>query len=82
MHDLGLDDTSLPRDDQQKSWLKRAKGKKGRAASDSVPQPGSLGMIQSVAVRVQDLRKWFTDRPDELVVLPENSSFTSSRDKG
>ena len=34
-------------------------------------------MVESIKIRLQDLRKWFTDRVDELVILPDNPDFTS-----
>ena len=40
-------------------------------------QKQSQGMAESINIKLHDLRKWFTDRPDELVILPDNPHFTS-----
>ena len=77
LQDKGLGTQYLPSDGQMSNWLKRAKGKKSSGAWEHIPQPTSQGMVESTAIRVQDLRRWFTDRPDELVIIPDNSQFTT-----
>ena len=84
LQDQGLSEQDLPTRPQLTAWLKRAKQKKNNAALDYEPQKQSQHMVESIKIRLHDLRKWFTDRADELVILPDNPAFTSylvSRDR-
>ena len=65
----------LPTDAQMTSWLKRTKRKKAKGSLVHVAQTGSGGMVENTLMTIASRQKWFTEKADELIILPRNPLF-------
>ena len=77
VHRQAMDLTVIPPSGKLKTWLKRAKAKKAADRWEVDIQAGSQGMAASISMRIADLQKDFTEKVDELVVLPASDRFTT-----